>query len=227
MGENIDVTRRDALKATGSLVGGFAVGGATVGSAAAQETYYRYEAMQVRLVDVDARPPRFHTVERALYLAEPLLADCNTEHPCSIDVLDYDASDDDDDTVTDDDGGSDDDGDDGSDNDGDDDRGCAGFASVVLLCHGESSSDAVVLAGLMADVLSEYAERGFDFVVGLSPSDATSVDDPEALSTPCPATDDDTGDDGDDGTTADTGNDDADDDADDNSDNGDDGADDN
>lgn len=227
MGEDTNFTRRDALKATGGLVGGLAVGNAVAGSAAAQGSYYRYDAVRVRLVDADARPPRFHTVERALYLTEPSLADCDADDACGLDVLDYSVADDDDDNGDDDSNGDDDNDDDASDdgngdddgNDSGDDRGCPGFASVTLFCNANSGSDAVVLYGLMPDVLSEYDDRGFDFVAGFEPAEATNVEDPETVSSPCPAASDDDGDDDNDDGDDDTG---ADDDSDDDSDDGDD-----
>lgn len=220
MWEEGQLSRRDALKATGGALGGLAVGTAAgTSSAAAQATYYRYDAMLIRLVDVEAQPPRFLQVRAPMYLTRPLLADCNTNHPCSIDVLAYRRTDDDDgndDDGNDDDGNDDGDDDIGDDTDDDDDR-CPGYASVVLLCHAQSPSGATVLTGLVPDVVAQFAERGYDYAVRVSPSNDTNVNDPETVANPCPARtgDDDDGpdddDDQDDGTNDDAEDDDSDD----------------
>lgn len=203
MGENDRVRRREVLKTTGGVVGGLALAGAAATPAAAQTRYYRYDRVRVRLVDVDATPPRFLTVESPLYLTQARLDACDADHPCSLDVLDYRRPDD---------------GDDNDDDDDNDDRGCPGYAFVVLLCHATTGSDAVVLTGFIRDVLSQQASLGADYVVSVSPTTATNVGDPRPTSDPCPGDDrgdDDAGeddtDDGDD-TDDDDGDDDQDDD---------------
>lgn len=213
------LSRRGTLKATGGVLGGLALGAGAAPSVVAQSTYYRYDELEALLVDVDADPPAFRRVRTSLFLPEPLLEDCNTDHPCSIDVIDFESTidvddeDDDDDTE----GGDDDDGD-------DDDDACPDYGAVTLLCHGATLSDAVALTGLVPDVLSQYGEEGFDFVVELTPSDDTNVTTPETVSNPCPAVADDDDDGGGGGQGG--GDDDGDDDDDSGDDDSDDGGDD-
>lgn len=190
--------RRDVLKATGGVLGGLAIGGVAATPVSAQSTYFRYDRLRVRLVDVESAPPRFLTAESPLYLTQALLKKCDADHSCSIDVLDYRRGGDDDDTDDAGDDDADDNGDDVDDNGDDDDGSCPGFASVVLLCHADDESDAVVLTGLIRDVLSEYSDQGADFVVSLEPTSVTNVDNPRSVSNPCPGDDFDDDDDNDD-----------------------------
>lgn len=221
MGKDNRLRRRDVLKTSGGIVGGLAMSGTLPTSVAAQSTYYRYQQVRVRLIDVDTTPPRFLTAESPLYLPQALLAQCSTDHPCSLDVLDYRRTGDDND-------------DNGDDDDNDDDDSCPGFASVVLLCHGESASEAVVVTGLIRDVLSRFAGQGMDYAVKITPSGGTNINNPERVSNPCPGSagvddDDQDGDDdadGDDGDDDQGGDDDADDDDNAGQDNDDDGGDD-
>ena len=212
------IRRRDVLKTTGRLLGGFAIAGAVATPATAQPTYFRYDRVRVQLINIESVPPRFLSVESPLYLTQALLSECDTGHPCSIQILAYqrtDDGDDDDDQGDDaDDTGADDDQDD------DDDGSCPGFASVTLLCHAESRSDAVVMTGLIRNVLTQYADQGVDFAISLTPSTATNINTPRQVSmtNPCRSDDSDGDDDGDGGQ-----DDDGDDNGDDNGDGDDDG----
>lgn len=123
------VSRRSALKATGGVLSGLALGSGMASPVAGQSTVYRYDDLEALLVDVDADPPAFRRVRTSLFLLQPLLADCQTDHPCSLDVLEFTA------TI---DADSDDDG-------GVGDDACLDYAVVTLLCHGATLADAVAL----------------------------------------------------------------------------------
>lgn len=47
--------------------------------------------------------------------------------------------------------------------------------------------DAVVVTGLIRDVLSRFSGQGVDYVVKITPSSGTNTTDPERVLDPCPS----------------------------------------